>query len=84
MMSINLSDIAILNIKGSDYCCIICLISKNEAITLLQNANLIEKKVERYKSGKEIWMFGNIEIEKKSFYCKKAPIFFRGVDIKNY
>ena len=26
------SDIAILNIKGSDYCCIISLISKNEAI----------------------------------------------------
>ena len=32
MMSINLSDIAILNIKGSDYGCIISLISKNEAI----------------------------------------------------
>ena len=30
MMSISLSDIAILNIKGSDYCCIISLISKNE------------------------------------------------------
>ena len=28
MMSMNLSDIAILNIKGSDYCCIISLISK--------------------------------------------------------
>ena len=27
--------IAILNIKGSDYCCIISLISKNEAINLL-------------------------------------------------
>ena len=35
MMSMNLSDIAILNIKGSDYCCIINLISKNEAINLL-------------------------------------------------
>ena len=31
MMSMNLSDIAILNNKGSDYCCIISLISKNEA-----------------------------------------------------
>ena len=31
MMSINLSDIAILNIKGSDYHCFISLISKNEA-----------------------------------------------------
>ena len=29
MMSINLSDFAILNIKGSDYHCIISLISKN-------------------------------------------------------
>ena len=35
MMSINLSDAAILNIKGSDYCCIISLISKSEAINLL-------------------------------------------------
>ena len=40
MMPVNLRDIAILNIKGSDYHCIICLISKNEAINLLQNANL--------------------------------------------
>ena len=40
MMSINLCDIAILNIKGSDYCCIISLISKNEAKNLLQNADL--------------------------------------------
>ena len=34
----NLSDIAILNIKVSDYHCIISLISKNEAINLMQNA----------------------------------------------
>ena len=40
MMSINLNDIAILNIKGSDYRCIIILISKNEAIKLTQNADL--------------------------------------------
>ena len=36
-MSVYLSDIAILNIKGSDYCCIISLISKNETINLMQN-----------------------------------------------
>ena len=42
MMSINLSDIAILNIKD-DYRCIIRLIGKNEAIKLLQNADLTEK-----------------------------------------
>ena len=44
MISINLSNIAILDIKGSDYCCIISLISKNEAINVMQNADLIEKK----------------------------------------
>ena len=49
MMSGNLSDIAILNIKGSDCRYIIILISKNEAIKLLQNADLTEKKVENYK-----------------------------------
>ena len=44
MMSINLSIIAILNIKGSDYCCIISLISKSEAIKKsLQNADMTEK-----------------------------------------
>ena len=43
IMSINLSDIAILNIKGSDYRCIMSLISKNEAIKLLRNADLTEK-----------------------------------------
>ena len=35
----NLSDIAILNIKSSDYRCIITLISKNEAINLRRNAD---------------------------------------------
>ena len=44
MMSVNLSDIAILNIKVSDYCCIISLISKNEPINLMQNTDLIEKR----------------------------------------
>ena len=44
MMSMNLSDIAILNIKGSDYHCVISLISKNEAINLMQNADLTEQK----------------------------------------
>ena len=44
MMSMNLSDIAILNIKGSDYGCIISLISKNKTINLMQNTDLTEKK----------------------------------------
>ena len=47
----NLSDIAILNIKGSDYHCIISRISKNKAINLLQNLKLQNvKKVEHYKT----------------------------------
>ena len=43
-MSINLNDIAILNIRDVDYCCIINGISKNDATNLLQNANLTEGK----------------------------------------
>ena len=39
----NLSDIAILNITGSDHRCIISLISKNKAINVMQNADLTEK-----------------------------------------
>ena len=42
MMSMILTNIAILNIEGSDYRCIISLISKNEAINLIQNADLTE------------------------------------------
>ena len=43
MMSMNLSDIAILNIKGFNCCFIFSGISKNEAINLIQNADLKEK-----------------------------------------
>ena len=47
---INFSDIGILNIKGSDYSCIVSLITKNDAVNLLQNADLTEKigKMENY------------------------------------
>ena len=43
MMSANLSDIDIFNIKGSYYRWIFSLIKKNEATKLLQNADLTEK-----------------------------------------
>ena len=43
MMCMNLINITILNIKGSDCHCIINLISKIEAINLMQNADLTEK-----------------------------------------
>ena len=39
MMSRNLSNLAILNIRGPDY----CTTSKNEAINLMQNADLTKK-----------------------------------------
>ena len=47
MMSMNLSNIAILNIKSDDYCCIISKIRKSEAINLMQNIDLTKGK--RYK-----------------------------------
>ena len=49
IMFMNLSGIAILNIKGSDYRCIVSLISKTEAIKLMQNSDLT-KKAEHYKA----------------------------------
>ena len=69
----NLSDSAILNIKDSDYCCIISLINKNEAVNIMQNADLTEKSrilwsiknlLSSIKIGEEILTFGDIEIEK--------------------
>ena len=38
-----LSNIAILYIKSADYPCIISRISKNDTISLMQNADLTEK-----------------------------------------
>ena len=43
MMFMNLNDIAIFNMKDSDYHCIISLISKNEVIILMQNVDLTEE-----------------------------------------
>ena len=69
----NLSDIAILNIKGSDYRCIISLISKPEAINLIQNADLTQKTnivnhknlLSRIKMGKKILYLGILKLKKK-------------------
>ena len=74
MMSMNLSDIAILNIKGSDYRCIISLISQNEAINLMQNANFNQKKRNIIKHKKSVIIF--------KFYHHKTPIFLGDVDIE--
>ena len=45
----NLGDIAILDNHGADYCYIIRVISKSEAINLMQNIDLTEKP-EHYKT----------------------------------
>ena len=44
MMSINLNNIAILNVNGTHCHCIINRISKSDAVNLLQNAGLVEKR----------------------------------------
>ena len=43
MRTIKHSDIAILNIRDSDYRSIISVINKNKAINLMQNADLTKK-----------------------------------------
>ena len=57
----------------------------------MQNAGMTEKKrnmlnkksfLLHIKMGKGILTFGNIEIEKNKFYCRKAPIFLKNVDIE--
>ena len=49
MISINLSYIYILNIKNTDYCCIINGISKSRATKLLQNIDFTEKSGTLFK-----------------------------------
>ena len=43
MMSMNISNIAILNIQGANHCCFSIGISKSEAVNLLHKADLNEK-----------------------------------------
>ena len=82
MISMNLNDITIINVKGSDYHCIISLISKNKDIKLMQNNDLTKKSrtllnkklLSNIKMGKEVLTFGDIEIGKK-IDRNKAPIF---------
>ena len=49
----NLSNIAILNIKGFDYGCIVSGICKNETISLMKNAEIFDRSpkiAEHYKT----------------------------------
>ena len=43
MVSVNLCNVAFVNIKGTRYCCIISWINKSEAINLLENTDLTKK-----------------------------------------
>ena len=93
MMSISLNGIAVLSINGANYGCIINGISKNDALNLLkicwfyrQEKNIMKVKnynkfVTIYKTGKEIIMFGNIEVEKHKFHQYKSPIWISNMDI---
>ena len=71
----NLNDITIINVKGSDYHCIISLSSKNKDIKLMQNNDLTKKSrtllnkklLSNIKMGKEVLTFGDIEIGKKNW-----------------
>ena len=74
-MSMNLSDIAILNIKGSDYHCIISLISKNEVIKLLQNADLPEKSGTLLKTLKIVNLKKNTKVFETIYKNGKRKIY---------
>ena len=82
MMSISLNNIAILNIKGSDCCCIISLISKNKTKKLVRNTDLTGQTLEGIKNlfsytkmVKEISTFDTIGPEKSKFYHHENPTF---------
>ena len=85
MISMNLNDITIINVKGSDYHCIISLISKSKAIKLIQNNDLTKKSgtllnkklLSNIKMGKEVLTFRDIEIGKKRLTAIKL-LFFKG------
>ena len=83
MMSVNLGNIAISNIKRSDYLCSIRGISKSwgnkldekywldwKMWNIIKHSNLLSHK----KLSRKTLTFGDIEISKKN-YCHKSPIF---------
>ena len=59
MMSMNLKNIAILNIKVADYHCIITEIRRNEAISVIQNTDLNEKRGTLQNTKKFIFIYKN-------------------------
>ena len=83
MMSMNLSDIAILNIKGSNYRYIVSLISKwghkvnakfwfdRKKWSIIKHKNLLSL----IKMGKENLSFGNMEMKKSKIYRHRVLFF---------
>ena len=80
MISINLNDHTVLKINGVDYCGIINGISKSDAMNVLRNADLTEKK-EHYKD-KEChknllpyikWVKELLKVKNK-FHQHKSPV----------
>ena len=62
----NFSNIAVLNINSTDYCCINNGISKSEAISLMQNINLTEDNMISLKQNiikhKNLLFFSSLEL----------------------
>ena len=71
-MSMNLSNITILNIKGSDCHCNISGISKNEAKNLMQKTNLTERRTKLQSI--KIFNLSDIEIEINKLYRHKTHV----------
>ena len=81
-MSMSPSDIAILNMKGSDYRCIISRISKSEVIKHLQNTDLTKKRGTLWKLNfnNTFWsckFFTNFNLIKKSENYKIKKIYIQ-------
>ena len=81
----NLGNVAILDIKGFDYCCIISRIIKIIHVPITKHridrkkGNIRNIKIYLFhtKMGKEILTFGGSEIKKNKFYCQKTSIFLK-------
>ena len=90
MPSTSLNSIAVLSISSANYGCIINGISKNDALNLCQfyqresnimKVNNYNEFIAIYKTGKEIIMFGNIEVGKHKFHQYKSSFWINNMDI---
>ena len=93
MLSTSLNGIAVLSINSANYGCIINGISKNDALNLLKICQFYQREsnimkvnnynefIAIYKTGKEIIMFGNIEVGKHKFHQYKSSFWINNMDI---